>query len=121
MRPEIERSARGGADPILAVRDLEMRFGGIRAVDKVSLEIRRGEIVGLIGPNGSGKSTLFSLISGFVPPTGGEVRFEGMNTTGWKPHRNARHGLARTFQIPALFEHMTTLENLLAAAAEGHW
>jgi branched-chain amino acid transport system ATP-binding protein len=108
-------------DPILATHDLEVSFGGLRAVDKVGLEIRRGEIVGLIGPNGSGKSTVFNLISGLVVPTGGEVRFEGMNTTGWKPHRTARHGLARTFQIPALFDHMTVLENLLAAAAEGHW
>ena len=107
--------------PILALRDLEVNFGGIRAVNKVNLEIGRGEIVGLIGPNGSGKSTLFNLISGFIPATGGEVHFAGTNITGWKPYRTARQGLARTFQIPALFENMSLFENLLAAAAEEHW
>ena len=107
--------------PILVTRDLEVSFGGLKAVDKVNLEIRRGEIVGLIGPNGSGKSTVFNLVSGFVPAAGGEVHFNGINITGWKPHRTARQGLARTFQIPALFDHMSAFDNLLAAAAEGHW
>jgi branched-chain amino acid transport system ATP-binding protein len=120
-RPEIDRSTRGGSDPILAVRDVEMRFGGIRAVDKVSLEIRRGEIVGLIGPNGSGKSTLFNVISGIFPATSGEIHFDGADVTGWKPHHTARRGLARTFQIPALFDNMTVLENLLAASAQDGW
>jgi branched-chain amino acid transport system ATP-binding protein len=98
-----------------------MRFGGVRAIDKVSLEIRRGEIVGLIGPNGSGKSTLFNVISGIFAATGGTVHFAGADVTGWKPHRTARLGLARTFQIPALFDNMTVLENLLAASAQDGW
>ncbi len=119
MRPEA--NSRRESDPILAVRGLEMVFGGIRAIDKVSLEIRRGEIVGLIGPNGSGKSTLFNVISGIFPATAGEVRFDGAEVTGWKPHRTARRGLARTFQIPALFDNMTVLENLLAASAQDGW
>jgi branched-chain amino acid transport system ATP-binding protein len=98
-----------------------MRFGGIRAVDKVSLDVRRGEIVGLIGPNGSGKSTLFNVVSGIFAATGGTVRFAGADVTGWKPHRTARRGLARTFQIPALFDNMTVLDNLLAASAQDGW
>lgn len=108
-------------DAILTVRNLRRRFGGIVAANDVSLEVRRQEIVGLIGPNGSGKSTLFSLISGSVPPQGGSILFNGLEIAGRKPHRIARLGLARTFQIPALFENMTVTENLLAAAAEGHW
>jgi branched-chain amino acid transport system ATP-binding protein len=98
-----------------------MRFGGIRAVDRVSLDVRRGEIVGLIGPNGSGKSTLFNVVSGIFAATGGTVHFAGADVTGWKPHRTARRGLARTFQIPALFDNMTVLENLLAASAQDGW
>jgi branched-chain amino acid transport system ATP-binding protein len=121
MRFAIGGSSRGEADPILAVRDLEMNFGGVRALDKVSLEIRRGEIVGLIGPNGSGKSTLFNVISGIFAATGGGVRFAGADVTGWKPYRTARRGLARTFQIPALFDNMTVLDNLLAASAQDCW
>jgi branched-chain amino acid transport system ATP-binding protein len=113
--------ARTESDPILTVRDLRRRFGGIMAADAVSLEVRRQEIVGLIGPNGSGKSTLFNLISGAARPDSGTIRFNGREIAGRKPHRIARLGLARTFQIPALFVNMTVLENLLAAAAEGHW
>lgn len=108
-------------DVILTVRNLRRRFGGIVAANDVSLEIRRQEIVGLIGPNGSGKSTLFSLIAGSVPPESGSILFNGEEIAGRKPYRIARLGLARTFQIPALFENMTVTENLLAAAAEGHW
>jgi branched-chain amino acid transport system ATP-binding protein len=108
-------------EPILVVRGLRRSFGGIKAANDVNLEIWRREIVGLIGPNGSGKSTLFNLVSGAIRPEGGEILFGGRDIAGWKPHRVARAGLARTFQIPALFENMTVLENLLAAAAEGHW
>jgi branched-chain amino acid transport system ATP-binding protein len=115
------RGPAGGRDAIIATRDLSVSFGGIKAVQGVSLEIARGEIVGLIGPNGSGKSTLFNLISGIFAPTAGNVRFAGTDVTGWKPHRIARLGLGRTFQIPSLFDNLTVLDNLRAAAAEGHW
>lgn len=115
----MSRSA--GDDAILVVRNLYRRFGGIVATNDVSLEVRRQEIVGLIGPNGSGKSTLFSLVSGAVRPGSGSILFNGIEIAGEKPYRIARLGLARTFQIPALFENMTVTENLLAAAAEGHW
>jgi branched-chain amino acid transport system ATP-binding protein len=108
-------------EPILTIRGLQHRFGGVKAADNVELEIARGEIVGLIGPNGSGKSTLFNLVSGRFRPDSGEIRFQGGEIAGLKAHRIARLGLARTFQIPALFENMSVLENLLAAAAEGHW
>lgn len=107
--------------PILSVRDLARHFGGIKAADGVSLEVGKKEIVGLIGPNGSGKSTLFALVSGMVKPDRGEIVFDGQDIAGRSAHRVARLGIARTFQIPAMFDNMTVTENLLAAAAEGHW
>ncbi|RUU04688.1 ABC transporter ATP-binding protein [Mesorhizobium sp. USDA-HM6] len=109
------------ADPILSVRGLFKHFGGIKAANGVELAVGRHEIAGLIGPNGCGKSTLFSLVSGMVIPDKGEIRFDGRAVGGLSAHRIARLGLARTFQIPALFDNMTVTENLLAAAAEGHW
>jgi branched-chain amino acid transport system ATP-binding protein len=108
-------------DPILVVEDLYRHFGGIKAADGVSLEVRRQEIAGLIGPNGSGKSTLFSLVSGTMTPDRGRIRFDGHEIAGKSAHGIARLGLARTFQIPAMFDNMTVRENLLAAAAESHW
>lgn len=117
--------AQGGtgqaADPILIVRDLYRHFGGIKAANGVNLEVGRREIAGLIGPNGSGKSTLFSLVAGTVKPDRGQIRFDGHEIAGLSAHTIARMGLARTFQIPALFDNMTVTENLLAAAAQGHW
>jgi branched-chain amino acid transport system ATP-binding protein len=91
-------------------------FGGIRAVDDVSLKFYEGEIVGLIGPNGAGKTTLVNLISGFLPVTGGDVIFEGKSITRSKPHRIAQSGIARTFQIVQPFAKMTVLENVMAGA-----
>ncbi len=113
--------ATAASGPVLAVRDLYRHFGGIKAADGVSLDVGRREIVGLIGPNGSGKSTLFSLVSGAVTPDRGQIRFNGNDIAGRSAHAIARLGLARTFQIPAMFDNMTVTENLLAAAAEGHW
>lgn len=110
-----------GEEPILAVRGLRRSFGGIHAADGVDLEVRRGEVLGLIGPNGSGKSTLFNLVSGGIRPDSGQILFEGRDIAGWKAHRVARAGLARTFQIPALFDNMTVMDNLLAAAAQDRW
>jgi branched-chain amino acid transport system ATP-binding protein len=109
------------ADPILVVRGLYRRFGGIKAANGVDLEVGRREIAGLIGPNGSGKSTLFSLVAGTVKPDRGDIRFQGSQIAGMSAHQVARLGLARTFQIPAMFDNMTVRENLLAAAAQGHW
>ncbi|MGH6944387.1 MAG: ABC transporter ATP-binding protein [Geminicoccaceae bacterium] len=106
---------------VLELEGVSRSFGGIAAVRGVSLAVAHGEIVGIIGPNGSGKSTLFNLIAGELRPDAGRVLLEGRNVTGWKPHRVARAGIARTFQIPALFDNMTVWENLLAAAVEGNW
>jgi branched-chain amino acid transport system ATP-binding protein len=103
----------------LEVSNIRKRFGGLQAVAGVSLEVAPGEIVGLIGPNGAGKTTLFHLISGFVAPDQGEVRFEGASTRGLKPHEICRRGLARTFQIVQPFPHMTVLENVTAGALFG--
>lgn len=108
-------------DALLAVRDLHRSFGGIKAADGVTLSVARGEIAGLIGPNGSGKSTLFSLVSGMEVPDSGEVVFDGRKIAGMRAHHIARLGLARTFQIPAMFDNMTVTQNLLAAAAQDHW
>ncbi|PSJ51394.1 ABC transporter ATP-binding protein [Mesorhizobium soli] len=113
MRPS------GGS--ILVVRDLYRYFGGIKAANGVNLDVGRREIAGLIGPNGSGKSTLFSLVAGTVKPDRGQIRFDGHEIAGMSAHRIARLGLARTFQIPAMFDNMTVTENLLAGAAQGHW
>lgn len=106
---------------LLEVRDLHRAFGGIKATNGVNIELRQGEVLGLIGPNGSGKSTLFNLIAGALGPDSGQIRFQGKNIAGWKPYRVARVGIGRTFQIPALFQNMTVRANLLAAAVEADW
>ena len=97
----------------LAVEDLSISFGGIRAVDDVSFEVEEGEVFAIIGPNGAGKTTLFNLVSGIYFPDGGSVRFAGRDITSLPAHRIAPLGLARTFQNIELFEHATVLQNLL--------
>lgn len=106
---------------VLEVDDVARSFGGIKAVEGVSLTVEKQESVGLIGPNGSGKSTLFNLVSGVFKPDRGQVRFLDQNVTGWPTYRVARAGMGRTFQIPALFLNMTVRQNLLAAAVESDW
>jgi branched-chain amino acid transport system ATP-binding protein len=101
---------------LLEAVDLRKRFGGLQAVSGVSFEVAPGEIVGLIGPNGAGKTTLFHLISGFLTPDGGEVRFAGASTLGLRPHEVCRRGLARTFQIVKPFQGLTVLENVRVGA-----
>lgn len=103
--------------PILETRNLTKRFGALTANDEISLSIDRGEIRGIIGPNGSGKTTLFNNLTGFYQPTEGSVIFDGTDVTGWKPHRIARAGMARTFQIASPFKNMTVEQNLLAVEA----
>ncbi len=102
--------------PVLQLEGLTRRFGGVTAVDGVTLAIGRGEIIGLIGPNGAGKTTLVNLVTGFVPKTGGRVLFEGRDVTGLPPHRIARLGIARTFQIVQPFPRMTVEENVMSGA-----
>ena len=101
--------------PLLEVRELSRRFGGLLALDRVSFAVQSGEIFGLIGPNGAGKTTLFNLISGVTPPTGGAVLWRGAAITGQAPHRLNRLGLARTFQNLRLFDGLSVLDNLLVA------
>ena len=102
--------------PLLRIDGLTRRFGGLTAVDGVSAEVRKGDIVGLIGPNGAGKTTLFNLISGFTPPSEGKVRFEERDITGLKPHVIARLGLGRTFQNLRIFPNMTVFDNVSVGA-----
>ena len=101
--------------PLLEVRDLTCRFGGLVALDRVSFAVQPGEIFGLIGPNGAGKTTLFNLISGLTPPSGGAVLWRGAPITGLPPFRRNRLGLARTFQNLRLFDGLSVLDNLLVA------
>jgi branched-chain amino acid transport system ATP-binding protein len=98
---------------MLEVRSLEKSFGGLRAVDSCSLEVKKGAITGLIGPNGAGKTTLFNLVTGFLRPDGGEILFKGERIDGLPPHEVFRRKICRTFQITREFGHMTVLENLM--------
>lgn len=106
-------------DAILEASSVTKRFGGLVAVDGVSLSVRRGEIVGIIGPNGAGKSTLLSVISGTEKPTSGHVRFRGHDITGLPSHAIGKLGLARTFQIVKPFANMTVRENVAVGALFG--
>jgi branched-chain amino acid transport system ATP-binding protein len=93
-----------------------MQFGGVTALSEVSLQIARGEILGLIGPNGAGKTTCFNVITGVYAPTVGSVRFNGTSITGMKRHQITKQGIARTFQNIRLFSQMTALENVMVGA-----
>ena len=99
--------------PLLAVRDVVVRFGGIVALDGVSFDLPAGRILGLIGPNGAGKTTLFNCLSRLYTPASGDVLFEGASILGRSPHRIAEIGIGRTFQNLALFRGLTVLENVL--------
>lgn len=101
--------------PLLEVRGLSHSFGGLRAVQDVSLTLERGELVGLIGPNGAGKTTVFNLITGVYRPDEGEVLFEGRPITGLPSHRITGLGIARTFQNIRLFRDLTALDNVRVA------
>ena len=100
---------------VLEVRDVYKNFGGVKALEGVSLKIDEGEVVGLIGPNGSGKTTLFNVVVGFYPIDKGDIYFDGSRITGLKPYQTARKGIGRTFQITRVFPRMTVLENMLVA------
>jgi branched-chain amino acid transport system ATP-binding protein len=106
-------AAHAPTDTILQCRDIELAFGGLRALKGVSFEIGQGEIFGLVGPNGSGKTSMVNVITGFYRPQGGSVVVFGEDMTRMKPHRIATRGVARTFQNLALFRGMTVLENIL--------
>ncbi len=101
---------------LLSLRNVTRRFGGILAVDDVSLEVEAGRIVGLIGPNGAGKTTIFNLLSRLYDPDSGDIVFGGESLLRTPPHRVAGRGIARTFQNVELFESLTVLENVLVGA-----
>lgn len=107
-------------DSLLQVSDLTMRFGGLLAVNQVSLYLSAGEIVSLIGPNGAGKTTIFNCLTGFYKPTGGEVLLRGKPIQGLSGQAIAKRGMIRTFQHVRLFKEMTVIENLLVAQHQHH-
>jgi branched-chain amino acid transport system ATP-binding protein len=101
---------------LLLLEGVSRRFGGLKALDNVSIAVAPGEILGLIGPNGAGKTTLINVVTGTQPATGGTVRFEDHDITREKPYAIARRGLARTFQIVQPFPRLTVLDNVAAGA-----
>jgi branched-chain amino acid transport system ATP-binding protein len=103
---------------LLVVEDLRVTYGGVTAVDGVSLGVAEGEIVGLIGPNGAGKSSMIDALTGYHPPAAGQVIFDGASLQGARPYAIARRGLIRTFQSVELFDDLTVEENLLVAAEQ---
>jgi branched-chain amino acid transport system ATP-binding protein len=105
--------AAGGGAPMLSVRDVAVRFGGIVALDGISFDIRPGEILGLIGPNGAGKTTLFNCLSRLYTPSSGDILFEGRSILDRPAHRIAEIGIGRTFQNVALFDRLTVRDNIL--------
>lgn len=114
--PEPVSSGITGLQPIVSARELVMQFGGMRAVDGMSLDLHRGEILGLIGPNGAGKTTLFNLVAGALKPTAGRILLQDRDVTRDPPEARIAKGLGRTFQIPKPFAEMTVLENVLTGA-----
>jgi branched-chain amino acid transport system ATP-binding protein len=112
----MEEGPEGGGGVILRTANLTKEFGGLTAVDAVNLEVKEGTIHSIIGPNGAGKTTLFNMLTGEIPPTGGEVHFQGKNITGLKPYQIARIGIGRSFQQNSLFKNLTVLENVRLAA-----
>ena len=112
--PAAPAEAGSGSEPapVLEVRSVAVRFGGVAALSEVSLSVFPGTVTGLIGPNGAGKTTLFNVISGLQPADHGEVRFRGRSLNGMAPHRRARLGIARTFQRLELFGSLSAVENV---------
>src|SRR3954454_11474376 len=106
---------------LLATHSLQVRFGGLTAVDRVDMRVDAGRIVGLIGPNGAGKTTFIDALTGFVRPSAGEIHFAGRRIDGDPAHRRARSGLARTWQSLELFGDLTVRENLLVASEPRRW
>ena len=104
---------------MLAAVDVRKRFGAVPVLEGVSLELRKGEAVGVVGPNGAGKTTLLSVLSGALAPDGGSIVLRGRDVTGWNAAERCRAGIARTPQVPRPFGGMTVFENVLVAATSG--
>jgi len=120
VAPAARPSGKTGSGALLVIRGLSKAFKGLQALDAVDLEVRRGEILGLVGPNGSGKSTTINLVSGHYRSDSGGIVFEGRDIAGLDPHRIAHAGIARTYQIPRPFAHMSVLQNVALPAMFGH-
>jgi len=105
--------------PILSIAGVTKRFGGLVAVNNLSIDVFEGETVGLMGPNGAGKTTLISLISGRYKPNTGTISYKGSDITGLAPHRVCHLGVAKTYQVPKPFTHLTTVQNIAVAAMYG--
>lgn len=101
---------------LLELRGVSRRFGGVRAVDAVDIEVHPGDVLGVIGPNGAGKTTLFSMVAGTIRPTAGTIRFDGTDVTGWSPEQAARAGVVRTDQNTRPFDSMSALDNVVVGA-----
>jgi len=119
----IERKGRRRV--LLKVKGVSKHFAGLMAVNDISFDVREGEILSIVGPNGAGKSVLFGLISGMLRPTHGQIFLQGEEITGFKPHRIADRGIARTFQTTALFDQLRVVDNLAIGfrlrTAKGFW
>lgn len=125
LKFEASESGTGGGNsdgPMLKTEGVSKSFGGVRALQDVTIEVPRGKILGIIGPNGAGKTTLFNVMNGYLRPEQGRIFFKGEDVTHLKPHGLCQRGVGRTFQIPQIFNKMTVLENVLvgAFAKEGH-
>ncbi len=105
---------------MLSVSNVEKRFGGLTVLSGVSFDMTKGRVLGLIGPNGAGKTTLFNILTGFLRPNGGSVRFEGADITALPPEQRNRLGIARTFQVVKPFARLTVLENVMVGAFAVH-
>jgi branched-chain amino acid transport system ATP-binding protein len=108
----------GAGTPLLVVEQASKSFGGLQAVQRVSFQVAEGEMLGLIGPNGAGKTTLFHMLSGFLQPDEGRIRFAGESLRGLRPHDVCQRGMVRTFQITRPFHRLTVLENVMVGALE---
>src|SRR5215510_52447 len=105
---------------LLSAENVSKQFGSLRAVAGADLSIDQGEIIGLIGPNGAGKSTFFNCLAGDTLPTSGRISFDGVDVTQASPEEHARRGIGRTFQVPATFEDLTVLDNVMVGAFLRH-
>jgi branched-chain amino acid transport system ATP-binding protein len=109
----LDKPSAASGEALLAISGVSKHFGGVHAVEDVSLSVRRGGLMSIIGPNGAGKTSLLNMISGFYRPDSGSIGFEGKNITGARPSQVAALGIARTFQNIALFSGMTVLDNIM--------
>jgi branched-chain amino acid transport system ATP-binding protein len=113
VRAEPSAQTRVFGEPVLTLENIELGFGGVKAIDNVSFEVRKGEVLAIIGPNGAGNSSMLNCINGFYKPQSGSITFKGRKLPGMDPHFAAANGVARTFQNIALFRGMSTLDNLM--------